>query len=76
MESKRTENARMRGASGNVEAESRLNIFLYLLGRDHLPLGEIESLADQTMGITAPEAQFTNGWLAEWAKDIERRLLK
>jgi hypothetical protein len=51
-------------------------MFLYYLGRDHLPLGKIEKVIDECLPEGIDVAQFCNGWLATWAKDAAGRLGK
>jgi hypothetical protein len=67
------ENERMRTASGNIETNTRLVAFLYLLARDEMPTGLIESCIDNAID-QPPPYRFTNGWLAEWAADAAGRL--
>lgn len=55
-----------RVASGQVDDDRFLVAFLYLLARDHLPVGVIEQAIIDATGNRP--SQFTNGWLAEWAK--------
>lgn len=64
---------RMREASGEVNGDNRLAAFLYLLTRDHLPVGVVETLLLQTEGEHG--YVFTNGWLAQWAEDAAGRLV-
>jgi hypothetical protein len=64
---------RMREASGHVESSSKLVVFLYLLMRDHLPVGEIERIMLEVSADSMP-VTYTNGWLAQHCKDIEKRL--
>lgn len=63
----------MRESSGMVDSNDPLVLFLYQLGRDSLPLGEIERLAAPLPPGTQL-VQFTNGWLATWAQDLANRL--
>lgn len=57
---------RMRKESGEVNYESKFTCFIYLLGRDYLPLGSIENImADMREELT--EYNYTNGWLANYA---------
>lgn len=58
--------------SGEVTTEDTLVAFLYLLLRDHVLPGDIETL----MRNIAPHDRclFSNGWLAQYAKDIAERL--
>lgn len=62
---------RMRVASGSVNSNNKLVAFLYLLIRDHLPSGIVEEIA---LNIDNTSFDFTNGWLAEHAKDLAKRL--
>ena len=70
-------NLRIREASGRVNIDSKLVSFLYLLGRDCLPLGVIEELFRKNLnkdGEYESESQYSNGWLARWAEDLAERL--
>lgn len=62
---------RMREASGHVTDDRPLVSFLYLLTRDHLPVGTVETMLDDCRPL---RSTFTNGWLATWAKDAAGRL--
>jgi hypothetical protein len=64
---------RMREASGNVESNSKLVAFLYLLMRDHLAVGVVESIMLEVSADSMP-ITYTNGWLAQHCLDIEKRL--
>lgn len=66
------ENTRMREASGTVVDEDPLVSFLYELMRDHLPVGTVEALVRNC----PPDQKtvFTNGWLAQIARDQAERL--
>lgn len=68
-------NEEMRAASGYVNGSSLLEVFLYHLMRDHLTPGVIEALVMEIEkpGWTPP-AMFTNGWLAQYAKNLAARL--
>lgn len=68
-----TELARMREASGNYVSDDRLTIFLYVLARDHVTPGKMESILDSACGFEGG-VTFTNGWLAKWAEDARDRL--
>ncbi len=65
--------ARMREASGSVDSNNLLIIFLYTLLRDEVTPGRIEKLLD-SINTGATEWQFTNGWLARYAEDLAQRL--
>lgn len=62
----------MRNRSGKVDAESKLVCFLYVLLRDHIQPGQIEDI--MLSQITGKPTEFTNGWLAKYAKDVASRL--
>lgn len=64
-------NRRMRKASGEVDDDRPLVAFLYKLARDHVTTGVLEGFIDQ---LKPQPTQFTNGWLAGWAKDAADRL--
>ena len=66
----------IRKRSGEVNSHDRLVGFLYILMREHLTAGEIESLMKEHVD-PIPEGDefvFSNGWLAEHAKDLAKRL--
>lgn len=66
--------SRMRDISGRVHSNDPLVKFLYLLTRDEVPTGRVEDIINQISDENS--AVFTNGWLAEWAKDAAMRLTK
>lgn len=49
-------------------------MFLYILMRDHLTPGATEGIWHEVRDLT--EAQFSNGWLAGHAADLETRLIE
>jgi hypothetical protein len=49
--------------------------FLYLLMRDHLPCGRVEDILED-IGPAPFGHEFTNGFLAQHAEDIAKRLRK
>jgi hypothetical protein len=62
----------LRKRSGEISSADPLVGFLYDLIRGHLPAGVVEKLVmDNTTG---EEMLFTNGWLANYAKDLAERL--
>lgn len=68
--------ARLREASGSVTDDRPLVAFLYHLLRDHLPAGRVAAIVNEaTVVSTENVAEFTNGWLAEYAKDCAARLV-
>ena len=64
----------MRKVSGEVNSNSKLVVFIYLLGRDYLPLGAIEEIVHKLDYDDSTE--FSNGWLANYAKNVADRLEK
>ncbi len=63
----------MRERTGQVDG-TRLEAFIYTLLRDHVPAGKIEQLM---LNMSEHDGfQFTNGWLAEYAKDVAARLIE
>jgi hypothetical protein len=58
-----------------VDTTNPLEAFLYLLMRDHLPVGEVEKLV-QSCEDTGEDNKgpLSNGWLAKYAEDLARRL--
>lgn len=78
-EFRKQEIERMREISGTVGSDDPLVAFLYVMCRDKLPLGDVEHIIDlayYTQVMSRGSYVFTNGWLAEWAKDAARRLTK
>ena len=73
---KLTETDRMRNASGNVQDSRMLVAFLYALARDEVPIGKLEGLIDDLRRASRriDAVTYTNGWLAQWAKDAADRL--
>jgi hypothetical protein len=65
------ENADLRARSGCVSVHSRLVSFLYTLMRDEVTPGRIEELVRDS---SDPDGVYTNGFLANYAIDIARRL--
>lgn len=61
-----------RYVSGSESSDSKIVGLLYLLMRDHLPVGKLESII---MELEKNQAyNFTNGFLARNAKLISERL--
>lgn len=56
-----------------VSDERRLVCFLYLLMRDHLTPGKVESLMETIEKLEQP-AVFTNGFLAQHAQELADKL--
>lgn len=66
----------MKKASGEINDSSDLVCFIYLLGRDYLPLGTIEEIMNNNLKKKEALQFFTNGWLAQYAKNVAERLSK
>ncbi len=64
---------KMRERSGEIISESKLVGFLYILMRDHVPPGNVESIIRDVKDLK--EYSFSNGWLANYAIDIADRLM-
>lgn len=64
----------MREKSGNVHSKDPLVSFLYILMRDHLTAGDIENIMVNHVADAQSDCSFSNGWLANYAKDIASRL--
>jgi hypothetical protein len=75
-----TQNEALRARSGSVDSPDPLVDFIYLLLRDHLPAGAVESIIQTHV---FPEkrkddcvSEFCNGYIARYAQDIADRLKK
>lgn len=66
----------LRERSGSVDSNDPLVSFLYILMRDHLPLGKVEEIVMNHAQYGQEDSYFTNGWLANYCKDIAERLRK
>jgi hypothetical protein len=64
----------IRQRSGKVNGHNILVEFLYILMRDHVVPGTIESILKDLEKHCDLEKEFSNGWLANYAKDIASRL--
>lgn len=62
----------LRERSGSVDSSDPLVSLLYILIRDHLPLGVVEEVMMRHCG--PGDSRFTNGWLATYCKDLAKRL--
>ena len=58
--------------SGSIKSKDKFVCFLYILMRDYLPSGDVEEIIQKQ--ISEKESTFCNGWLAEYAKDVAKRL--
>ena len=64
----------LRIRSGRVESDNKFVAFVYELLRDRVPLADIEECVINSTGPGTDNFQFTNGYLAEYAKDVVKRL--
>lgn len=55
-------------------SESRLQFFLYLLLRDHLPAGVVEQLVREVSSLPPVGHGFSNPALAHYAGELARRI--
>jgi hypothetical protein len=62
----------LRERSGKVDGDDLLQAFLYRLMRDEVVPGAIEGILLDVTKET--EFQYTNGYLAQYAKDVADRL--
>lgn len=67
---------KLRERSGDIESEDPLVTFLYILMRDHVTPGVIEGIMFEHVQYDEGGNKFTNGWLANYCKDIAERLRK
>ncbi|HUU58867.1 MAG TPA: hypothetical protein VMZ50_04940 [Phycisphaerae bacterium] len=73
-EQKRAE-AEMRAASGAVDDDRPLVALLFVLMRDHIPPGTMETVFENHVAKAGGQTQeYSNGWLARHAQDLARRL--
>lgn len=63
----------IRERSGNVTINCKLTSFLYTLLRDYVQPGDVEEI--MLNHITDDTVEYSNGWLAQYANDIAKRLL-
>lgn len=68
-------NEQLRIDSGEVNSSDPLVAFLYLLIRDHIVSGDIESIMKEIENTTEDKYVFTNGFIASYAKNIKERLV-
>ena len=67
-------NEGVRERSGCFRSRSRVTALLYLLMRDEIPCGLLEELVTKVCEHEEDYITFTNGWLAQYAHDLEQRL--
>jgi hypothetical protein len=64
----------IRDRSGTVSSTNPMVSFLYELMRGHVPPGVVEQIMANMEVERGKEVVFTNGWLANYAKDVAARL--
>ncbi len=69
---KKTTDDFLRERSGNINSKDKVTSFLYILMRDHLPVGTVEKILREH--CNNEQAEFSNGWLARVAIDMSARL--
>ena len=69
-----TDNQGIRDRSGGVNSADPLVALLYHLMRDHLPCGVVEQILRNHVFTGDKDAEYCNGYLASYAKDIADRL--
>jgi hypothetical protein len=67
-------NPELRGRSGEIDDDRELVCFLYMLMRDHLPVGTVTQLVNDSRPVAKGPFCFTNGHLAEYAQYLAGRL--
>lgn len=70
-----TKNKRLMKDSGNIRGTCKLTCFLYLLMRNNLAAGVVEGLVGEVTECKNEPIEYCNGWLAQYAEDIKKRLL-
>ncbi len=64
----------LRERTGNVSSSSKLVAFIYQLLGDYISPSDIERCVLDNTGPDSDKFIFTNGYLANYAKDIVERL--
>ena len=67
-------NKMLRERSGNVNYDDPLTSLLYSLLRDHVTPGVLENLVREIEDTPSATSLYTNGWLAQYANDLVRRI--
>jgi len=55
---------------GALQADSRLQAFLYVLMRDHVTPGTLGSVMEQIISMEKDDMVMTNGWLGMYAGEL------
>lgn len=64
----------LRSASCSVDSNDKLVDVLYTLMRDHIAVGVLEGLVQDAEKSPEEIRQYSNGWLANYAKNLSDRL--
>ena len=64
----------LRERSGKITSTDKFVAFIYQLIRDHVLLADVERCVLDNTGPYTDEFIFTNGYLANYAKDVVKRL--
>lgn len=67
-------NEEMRNKTGN-ETGDMLDGFIYVLLRDHITPGKMEGIVEDLERSEGKPLQFTNGYLAKYAKILKERII-
>ena len=68
------QNVAITAASGGYVYADSMVSFFYTLARDHLLPGKVEDLVRDVLAEDDAEAHYCNGWLAEYATYVVKRL--
>ena len=68
------EKTQLKKRSGSIGSTSKLVSFLYELMRDEVPAGIVERILNNSTGPESEHCTFTNGYLAQYAIDVAKRL--
>lgn len=67
----------MRLMSGDVSDDRPLVALLFVLMRDHITPGAMETIFENHVAVANGQKQrYSNGWLAKHAQDLARRIEK
>ena len=66
--------AKMHERSGDIHSDDPIVGFLYILMRDYIPTGTIENIMIDHVEGKSKDCVYTNGWLAQYAMDVAKRL--
>lgn len=67
-------NAEMHNRSGQAHDSDALVSLFYDLLRDHIHPGDLEKLVRSACEHSSKTIVYSNGWLAEYARDMVKRL--